>query len=67
MGFKLAPRIGLRSGGVSLLLMCALVVAAVPAHGQVAIRSLTDVIEGHRVGGVTIDLIGNIYVLTLAT
>ena len=25
-------------------------------------RSLTNVIEGHAVGGVTVDLVGNIYV-----
>jgi DNA-binding beta-propeller fold protein YncE len=62
MGFKFAPRIGLPGGGVPLLLMCVLVLAAISAHGQVTIRSLTDVIEGHQVGGVTIDLVGNIYV-----
>jgi DNA-binding beta-propeller fold protein YncE len=32
-----------------------------PANAQVAIRSLTGVIEGHEVGGVTIDMIGNVY------
>src|SRR5437016_14603894 len=61
MGFRLAPRIGHR-GGISLLLMCLIVLAAVSAHGQAAIRSLTDVIEGHQVGGVTIDLVGDIYI-----
>ena len=40
--------------------------AAVPlltgaAHAQLSIHSLTDVIEGHEVGGVTIDMIGNVY------
>jgi hypothetical protein len=38
----------------------ALLIAAVSAHAQTEIRSLTGVIEGHRVGGVTVDLIGNI-------
>ena len=36
--------------------------AAIPAGAQPEIRSLTPVIEGHNVGGVTIDLVGNIYV-----
>lgn len=35
---------------------------APPAHGQATVRSLTPVIEGHAVGGVTVDLIGNVYV-----
>ena len=39
-----------------------LLLAATTAHAQFAIRSLTDVIEGHQVGGVAIDLVGNIYV-----
>jgi DNA-binding beta-propeller fold protein YncE len=40
----------------------ALILAAATAHAQPGIRSLTGVIEGHQVGGVTIDLVGNIYV-----
>jgi hypothetical protein len=44
------------------LLLLALLFAAVSARAQAAIRSLTEVIEGHAVGGVTIDLVGNIYV-----
>ena len=40
----------------------ALLLAAVPAPAQTRIRSLTEVIDGHNVGGVTSDLIGNIYV-----
>src|SRR5437879_10795005 len=39
-----------------------LLIAAVSARGQAKIRSLTGMIEGHQVGGVTIDLTGNIYV-----
>ncbi len=31
-------------------------------RGQTKIRSITNVIEGHAVGGVTADLLGNIYV-----
>jgi DNA-binding beta-propeller fold protein YncE len=46
----------------ALLLALALPFAAVLADGQPKIRALTDVMEGHQVGGVTIDLIGNIYV-----
>jgi len=45
-----------------LLFLSAVLFAPVPAASQVAIRSLTGVIEGHQVGGVTIDLVGNIYV-----
>lgn len=44
------------------LVVSALFAAAAAPRAQVAIRSLTDVIEGHHVGGVTIDLVGNIYV-----
>src|SRR5436190_22246017 len=43
-------------------LLFVVLLAAIPARAQPEIRSLTPVIEGHRVGGVTIDLIGNIYV-----
>jgi DNA-binding beta-propeller fold protein YncE len=40
----------------------ALLLATVSARAQIEIRSFTGVIEGHAVGGVTIDLVGNIYV-----
>ena len=40
----------------------ALLLTAVSAHAQTKIRSLTGLIEGHAVGGVTIDALGNIYV-----
>jgi DNA-binding beta-propeller fold protein YncE len=39
-----------------------LLLAMATAHAQPEIRSLTGVIEGHQVGGVTIDMVGNIYV-----
>jgi hypothetical protein len=39
-----------------------LLLYAASAQGQPAIRSLTSVIDGHSVGGVTIDLVGNLYV-----
>ena len=45
-----------------LLFIPLLLLAAVSASAQATIRSLTGVIEGHQVGGVTIDLVGNIYV-----
>ena len=32
------------------------------ARAEATIRALTPIIEGHTVGGVSIDLIGNIYV-----
>jgi len=40
----------------------ALLFAAVSASAQAEIRSLTQAIDGHAVGGVTVDLVGNIYV-----
>ena len=48
--------------GRALLLVAALLFATVSAGAQAVIRSLTEVIEGHAVGGVTTDLVGNIYV-----
>ncbi len=39
-----------------------LLFAALSAHAETEIRALTGIIDGHQVGGVTIDLIGNIYV-----
>src|ERR1700749_4347877 len=32
------------------------------AYAQATIRPLTDVIEGHRVGGVTVDLTGTLFI-----
>lgn len=46
----------------ALLFVLALLVTGVSAHAQTTIHSLTSVIEGHQVGGVTVDLAGNIYV-----
>ncbi len=48
--------------GRALLLVLALLFATVSARTQEVIRSLTEVIEGHAVGCVTTDLVGNIYV-----
>jgi DNA-binding beta-propeller fold protein YncE len=45
-----------------LLFVLALFFATVSVRAQTEIRSLTNVIEGHAVGGVTTDLTGNIYV-----
>ena len=39
----------------------ALFMSSAPIGAQVEIRSLTGTIEGHEVGGVTIDMIGNVY------
>jgi DNA-binding beta-propeller fold protein YncE len=44
------------------LFMMALLFAAVSAHAETEIHALTEVIEGHSVGGVTADALGNIYV-----
>ncbi len=46
----------------ALLFVLALLFAAVSASAQAEIRSLTQAIDGHAVGGVTVDLVGNIYV-----
>jgi len=45
-----------------LLFLPTLLFASVSAGAQTDIHSFTKVIEGHAVGGVTIDLVGNIYV-----
>ena len=47
---------------LALLFVLALLFATVSVRAQTEIRSLTNVIEGHAVGGVTTDLLGNIYV-----
>ncbi len=47
---------------LGLLFVLALLFAPVSVRAETEIRSLTGIIEGHQVGGVTIDLIGNIYV-----
>ena len=41
-----------------LLFVLVLLLAAVSAPAQPEIHSLTDVIDGHAVGGVTIDVLG---------
>src|SRR6266516_5300502 len=46
----------------ALLFVLALLFAPVSVRAETEIRSLTSIIEGHQVGGVTIDLVGNIYV-----
>jgi DNA-binding beta-propeller fold protein YncE len=46
----------------ALLFVLALLFAGVSARAQTTICSLTGIIEGHQVGGVTVDLAGNIYV-----
>jgi len=46
----------------ALLFVMVLLLTAVSEHAQTKIRSLTGLIEGHAVGGVTIDALGNIYV-----
>src|SRR5881398_2443430 len=47
---------------LALLFVLALLFAPVSGRAETEIRSLTGIIEGHQVGGVTIDLVGNIYV-----
>jgi len=50
------------NGSRALLFALALLFAAVSARAQTKIHALTEVIEGHSVGGVTVDALGNIYV-----
>jgi DNA-binding beta-propeller fold protein YncE len=45
----------------ALTFMSALLIPAICAHAETEIRSLTGIMEGHEVGGVTVDMIGNIY------
>lgn len=45
----------------SALFVSALVLASVPVQAQPVIRALTGIIEGHEVGGLAIDMIGNVY------
>ena len=47
---------------LALLFVLALLFAPVSGRAETEIRSLTGIIEGHQVGGVTIDLLDNIYV-----
>ena len=39
---------------------------AAPARAAIEIRSLTEVIEGHQVGGVSADMVGDLYVADAA-
>jgi DNA-binding beta-propeller fold protein YncE len=48
--------------GRALLFGSLLFFASISARAQAEIRSLTQVIDGHAVGGVTVDLVGNLYV-----
>lgn len=45
-----------------LLFVLVPLICLFPARAQTEIRSITDVIAGHSVGGVAVDLVGNIYV-----
>src|SRR5437762_1863224 len=47
---------------LALLFVLALLFAPVSVRAETEIRSLTGIIEGRQVGGVTIDLLDNIYV-----
>lgn len=50
----------------TLLLVLALLFAAVSAPAETKIRSVTNVINGHSAGGVTVDAVGDIYVADFA-
>jgi sugar lactone lactonase YvrE len=65
MHMKKNFRIALAAGMLcsrALLFVLALLLAAASARAQTKIRSLTDVINGHSVGGVTVDAVGDLYV-----
>jgi hypothetical protein len=53
---------GLLVSGICASAQTAALASESAAREQTTIRSLTGLIEGHQVGGVSIDLIGNIYV-----
>ena len=58
-------RIALAAGMLcsrALSFVLALLLATASARAQTKIRSLTDVINGHSVGGVTVDAVGDLYV-----
>jgi DNA-binding beta-propeller fold protein YncE len=46
----------------TVIAAASLLLAAVCARAATEIRPVTEVIEGHAVGGVTMDLVGNLYV-----
>lgn len=46
----------------AVLLSIALIFTAPVAHAQATIQPLTGIIEGHRVGGVTVDLTGTLFI-----
>ncbi len=50
----------------ALLFLLALLAAPVSARTQTRIHSLAGIINGHSVGGVTVDAVGNIYVADFA-
>jgi sugar lactone lactonase YvrE len=54
IGRAIAPRVGIA--------MVAMLLAVGSARAETEIRSLTETIDGHSVGGVTIDLVGNLYI-----
>ena len=56
------PALSYSGSGRALSFVLALLFATVSVGAQTKISSLTNVIEGHAVGGVTVDLVGNIYV-----
>ena len=56
------PALFYSGSGRALSFVLALLFATVSVGAQTKISSLTNVIEGHAVGGVTVDLVGNIYV-----
>ena len=56
------PALSYSGSGRALSFVLALLFATVSVRAQTKISSLTNVIEGHAVGGVTVDLVGNICV-----
>lgn len=58
----MSPLIGRLERGRARWCLLALLIGVGTARAQPTIRSFTGILEGHNVGGVTIDLVGNIYV-----
>jgi sugar lactone lactonase YvrE len=62
MPYRFIPKPERRAALSIVLVASLLFVAPVSAQAQAVIRTLSDVIDGHSVGGVTIDMVGNLYV-----
>ena len=47
---------------MKMLLAALVLFIAVPSRAQTTIRPLSDILEGHHVGGVSLDAVGDLYI-----